>query len=375
MMARLLRALALALVVLIVVSGWLTVPDPGLTGERLGILVGLAGVAVGTLGLIRFALHNMSAFVLLFTLLVSSSLVLVWLQPNGNGFLGIFLAVSAAAFLLSPSTSAVVAIATVVALVLVAVLAGGRSFASLASNALGVAAFYVIAVLARRLGEGQQQAQRLLLELEESRAAQAQAAAIAERQRLARDMHDVLAHSLSGLVLQLEGARLLAAQRKADPDLVAAVERAHRLAKGGLEEARRAIGLLRDDELPGPERLPALAQSFAADTGIPCTLEVTGTERALGSEARLTLYRVAQEALTNVRKHAMPTRVEMHLFYEAEGTRLTVEDFGASGHIAFSPDGDGYGLTGMRERAELLGGRLTATGTTGGFRVALWVPE
>ncbi len=126
---------------------------------------------------------------------------------------------------------------------------------------------------------------------------------LAERQRLAREMHDVLAHSLSGLALQLEGARLRAS-RHDDPDLVEALERAHHLARSGIEEARRAIGMLRDDELPGPERLAGLVAEFERDTGIPATITVDGDSHALDTDARLTLFRTAQEALTNVRKHA-----------------------------------------------------------------------
>jgi signal transduction histidine kinase len=194
---------------------------------------------------------------------------------------------------------------------------------------------------------------------------------LAERQRLAREMHDVLAHSLSGLVLQLEGARLLAARGAPQEEVAAAVERAHRLARAGLGEARRAIGMLRDDELPGPERLPALADEFARDTGIPCETTVTGSGRELGPDARLTIYRVAQEALTNVRKHAHPDRVELRLGYEPGGARLTVEDFGEDAQQA----GAGYGLTGMRERAELIRGTLAAAPTGSGFRVELWVPS
>ena len=83
-------------------------------------------------------------------------------------------------------------------------------------------------------------------------------------------MHDVLAHSLSALALQLEGARLLARDRGADPAVVSAVERAHHLAREGLDEARRAIGALRGDELPGPERLQALADAFAEQAGARC---------------------------------------------------------------------------------------------------------
>ena len=112
-------------------------------------------------------------------------------------------------------------------------------------------------------------AERLLEELEQTRQAQVQAAALAERQRLVREMHDVLAHSLSGLVLQLEGARLLAVRQDGDPQVIDAVARAHQLAKLGLGEARRAIGMLRDDQLPGPERLPALVSDFQRYAGVP----------------------------------------------------------------------------------------------------------
>jgi signal transduction histidine kinase len=155
---------------------------------------------------------------------------------------------------------------------------------------------------------------------------------------------------------------------------VAALERAHRLAKAGLQDARRAIGALRDDEeLPGPELLAALAREFERDSGIRVDLAVTGRPQ-LGPEARLALYRTAQEALTNVRKHAHARSVEPRLAGRPQGARLTVEDRAVSGHWPPPPSGEGYGLTGMRERAELLGGTLTAGPTATGFRVELWLP-
>jgi len=204
--------------------------------------------------------------------------------------------------------------------------------------------------------------------------AELRAAALAERQRLARDMHDVLAHSLSGLLLQLEGARLLALASPADERLAGTIDRAHELAKNGLDEARRAIGMLRDDDLPGPDRLAALTAAFQADTGVPARFSSSGTSRELASSIRLALYRVAQEALTNVRKHARPERVEVRLDYLPDEVHLTIED---AGTLAVAPpagsDG-GYGLTGMRERAELLGGTLDAAPTSTGFRVLLKVP-
>jgi signal transduction histidine kinase len=257
-------------------------------------------------------------------------------------------------------------------------LTGDRSISGAVLTDIGVIAFYIMARLANRLREGQDEALALLVELEASQRAEAEAAALAERQRLAREMHDVLAHSLSGLVLQLEGARLLASREGVDPELAAAVDRSLHLGKAGLEEARRAIGMLRDEELPGPERLPALARDIERDLGVPCSFELSGEERPLGSVARLTVYRVAQEALTNVRRHARrPTSVALRLAYEPDGTRLVVEDVGdapVDAAIGRNGSGGGYGITGMRERAELLGGRLVAGATEAGFRVELWVP-
>jgi signal transduction histidine kinase len=239
---------------------------------------------------------------------------------------------------------------------------------------IGIVAFAVVSTFARRLGEVNEQAGALIVELEQTRAAQAQAAALGERQRLAREMHDVLAHSLSGLVLNLESARLLAAREAAGPELTDAIDRSQHLAKSGLEEARRAIGMLRDDELPGPDRLADLAAQFESDAGVACVFNVTGDERELPSDGRLTLYRAAQEALTNIRKHTRAEAVEVRLAYEDAGARLVVEDFEADGDRPPPGDGSGYGLTGMRERAELIGGTLTAGPTDRGFRVEVWVP-
>ena len=213
-------------------------------------------------------------------------------------------------------------------------------------------------------------------ELKASRASEAQAAAAAERGRLAREMHDVLAHSLSALALQLETTRLLARDRNSDPDVTQAIDRAHHLAASGLDEARRAIAAERGEELPGPERIGVLTDAFKEQSGLPVALEVRGEPRELAPEARLAVYRTAQEALTNVRRHATAERVDVRLDYTADSTVLVVEDHtvpGSSPPAAMGMNG-GYGLTGMRERAELLGGELLATPTPSGFRVELRLP-
>ena len=230
-----------------------------------------------------------------------------------------------------------------------------------------------------RYRQNDEQSQRLLAQMEETRDAELRAAALSERQRLAREMHDVLAHSLSGLVVQLEGARLLALSGPADGRLAATIDRAHQLAKSGLDEARRAIGMLRDDELPGPDKLAALARSFQADTGIPCQYSERGNPVELRPAVKLALYRVTQEALTNIRKHAHPERVEVLLDNQRDGVSLAVEDFAAPDDkpactADLEASGGGYGLTGMRERAELLGGTLIAGPTGRGFRVLLRIP-
>ena len=107
---------------------------------------------------------------------------------------------------------------------------------------------------------------------------------------------------------------------------------------------------------------------------MPCQVTVTGAEAELGTDARLTVYRVAQQALTNIRKHARASRVEIRLADEPHKTRLIVEDFGRCGQRPAPDEGTGHGLTGMTERAELLGGTLTAGPTDGWFRVDLQVP-
>ncbi len=369
---RWLRLLFPALLILVVASGFHARPAPSLAGRGLVVSVGLAGFVIGILGA-RWTLRRPGAVHAIFAaVLVAGSVALMWAQPSGPGAVGVLVGVLFVARLLPRRAGVGV---SMVAFVVLAVIAGigGRGPGLPLLGVLG--GFVGMAFLANRLGEANEQAEQLLVELEQTRAAEARAAGLAERQRLAREMHDVLAHSLSGLMLQLEGARMLAAERPGDPRLTDVIDRAHHLGKSGLEEARRAIGMLRDDELPGPERLAGLAAEFQEIRGIPCQFTVFGEERKLSSEVRFALYRVAQEALTNIAKHARPERVDLRLAYEPSITRLVVEDFATANGTRPPPTGDGgYGLTGMRERAELLGGTLTTDTTSSGFRVELDVP-
>jgi signal transduction histidine kinase len=373
---RWVRPLAVFVVGFVVTTAFQTTPGPGLHGQHLAVTAAVVGLSVATIAMLRVGRGSTAFSTSVICIAIVSSAALVGLQPDGPGFLGLFPAVSGAALRLPERVSGAVTAFAVAAVAVAWALAGNRSVEGVVLNEIGIVAFYILSMFARRYRESTEHAHRLLVELESSRAAQAEAAALNERQRLAREMHDVLAHSLSGLVLNLEGARLLAERDAVDAEVTRSIERAHRLAKTGLQEARRAIGMLRGDELPGPDGLTALAADFESDTGVPCALDVDGEERALGSDARLTLYRVAQEALTNIRKHAHPESVSVRLAYEPSGTRLTIEDVSpaADGDRSLANAGSGYGLTGMRERAALLGGTLTAGPTGSGFRVELWVP-
>jgi signal transduction histidine kinase len=134
------------------------------------------------------------------------------------------------------------------------------------------------------------------------------------------------------------------------------------------------VTVLHEGPLPGPQRLQDLAAEFEGDTGVPCQFVTSGEPRPLGGDCHLTLYRVAQEALTNIRKHACPERVTVQLDYEPSGTRLSFEDFEFQAGGVPPGGGTGYGLAGMRERAALLGGRLSTGPTEHGFRVGLRVP-
>jgi signal transduction histidine kinase len=370
-------------------------PQPGLHGTRLVITVAACCFVVSLIALIRLlgGLLPLTqtqpvtprAQQLVVALLVASSVTLEWLQSSDAGTIGLYVAVAVGARTYPRRVSAVM-FGACLAYFLTFTVAGDIGWNSTRhglpglNDVVAIIPVYLVSLFARRIRVQEDQEEQLLAELEESRAAELRAAALAERQRLAREMHDVLAHSLSGLVVQLEGARVLAVTAPGDVRLPDAIDRAHQLAKSGLDEARQAIGTLRDDELPGPNRLSELSDAFTADTGIPCQFTQTGERRELSPAVRLALYRVAQESLTNARRHARPDAVDVRLDYLPGTVTLTVEDIARQpvrvGVPAAAPvtPGGGYGLTGMRERAGLLGGVLDAGPTEAGFLVRLRVP-
>lgn len=185
-----------------------------------------------------------------------------------------------------------------------------------------------------------------------------------ERNRLAREIHDSLGHYLTTVAVQLEAARALHGTEPARA--LDAVEKAHGLAREALVEVRRSVGALRAEGPARPlvERLRELAEG---EVDVTVDLRVVGTARRLGPEVEHGLFRVAQEGLTNVRKHAAAKAVTVTVDFSAgDRVRLRMADDGrGSGRAA---PARGYGLTGLRERVALLGGTLTAeNGPAGGF--------
>jgi signal transduction histidine kinase len=272
---------------------------------------------------------------------------------------------------------------------LAALLAGQSSAASVTSVDAGAAFLFAVGVFIRSASisrdtarAAQAHAEQLLAQLRDSHAAQAEAVAVTERARLAREIHDILAHALSGLVLALDTAQLLGQQPDADAATMAGileqVARGQRIARDGLADTRRAISALRGDELPGPALLDRLVRQTSEATGIHASLAVHGEQRLLPPEIALALYRTAQEALINTAKYAgRGGTAELLLTYRPDDVELEIEDTRPTGAAPRKLAGltfGGYGLTGMRERAELLGGRLTAGPTDQGFRVELWLP-
>jgi signal transduction histidine kinase len=253
---------------------------------------------------------------------------------------------------------------TVIALALYAAVNDDVWLTTLATTAGLALAGYVLRLDAEARGN----AQRLLNQERAARAAEAESAALAERARIAREIHDVLAHSLSAQLVHLEAARLLI-EGGADRDqLLERVVAARGMARDGLAETRQALSALRGDMTPLEE---FLTQLVGTADGAETT--ISGERRPLAAEASQAVRRVAQEALTNVRKHAPGAKIRVWLEYGEDRVTLVVRDSGGSpGEL--SATGGGYGLLGMRERAELLGGSLDAGPDDEGFVVTLKVP-
>ena len=324
------------------------------------VVAGMLGLDVLALGLLLLAWRRGQAFVL-FSATVVLSLVTCAYVPYA-GLTPLFMVMWIVPFrmpLWPVATFAVAAIGGWVGVSVAEELPGN----AIGGVAAGLGWAVLFAAVVKQLAVTKRQAAEL-----------ATARVLAERQRLAREIHDILAHALSAQVVHLEGTRMLLA-RDGDPAVaLARVEQAGAMARAGLEETKRAVAALRGESVPVADELTSLADQFRTTTGNRCVVEVSGDPSDLSAEARLAVVRTAQEALTNVHKHAPRASVTVTLRCGAGRCELDVTDTGGRpGEL--SSAGNGYGLVGMRERAELLGGELTAGPAEAGFRVLLTVPS
>jgi signal transduction histidine kinase len=227
----------LAMTAIFVVS-LATEPRPGLEGDGPSVALALAVFAAGVFLSVPHRKVSDVRRVAGLVALGAATCALIALQPNSVVYGAAYYVVIAAALRLNLVPALIIAGLMVAGASVAIGLTVEDPYATIASLYVSVVPWFLVMRLIGGLHKGREKAEDLVEELRESRAAHVESAALAERGRVARDMHDVLAHSLSALALQLEGARLLAQDRGSDPEVVAAVERAHHLAAEGL--ARRA---------------------------------------------------------------------------------------------------------------------------------------
>src|SRR3954447_4457793 len=368
---------------LLISAGWVTaaiiagitatsgLPDDPTTAVATVVLT-VVGLGLWCLALLpQVAAPRVLAPVLLCVGLAGAGLQL--LHPDGPGFVLAYMALGGIGLALPRRLALRTAVVVLAAAVAAEAATNEHAAAAALRLAGGCTALFLATMFAAASRDAQAQSQALLEQEAATRAAREEAAVPGERQRLARELHDVLAHTLSGLAVQLEGARLLAERTGADPRLAEQVTNAQRLARDGMTSAKRAVATLRGQALPGPAQLPALIEQTRL-SGLPAALTVHGEPRPLAAESGLAVYRVVQEALTNTAKYAgRGATATATLTWTDDALTVEVVDSGGDGTSAGLLSG-GYGLAGLAERAALAGGRLDAGPTTDGWRVALTMP-
>jgi signal transduction histidine kinase len=263
---------------------------------------------------------------------------------------------------------------------LIWLLFGASVIATLEHPAILIVAWIVGRTLRDRQVQAEQSA-ALLAKADELREEQAKVAALDERTRIAREIHDVLAHSLGALVLHIQAAQAILIEQHDEARAVELLGQARRLATDGLNETRRAVHALRGEARPLPDGLAELSVDHQRRHGARVTFEVSGEPRSLPPDAGLALARVAQEALVNTAKYAPHQPVDIRLDYADAHTSLAVTN-----HLSEDDPGDhepaelatvngGYGLAGMRERLLLVGGTLNVGRNGGDWAVVARVPR
>lgn len=228
--------------------------------------------------------------------------------------------------------------------------------------------------LNRRLQEATWEMAQTNMKLQEYAITAEQEAMLNERKRVAREIHDTLAYTLTNILMMMEAAIDMA--DKSSPDLIKHLEVARNQAKEGLAEVRYALQALRPVEFSGFVGLSAiqrLVRAFEKAAQIKVVLELGDVPLYLGEEANLTLFRLVQEGLTNALRHGKASRISVLFTRDRDGVFVTIKDNGiGSGSVGPKT---GFGLLGMQERVERLGGRLEVISEPGeGFTLRAWIP-
>ncbi|HTX26705.1 MAG TPA: histidine kinase [Streptosporangiaceae bacterium] len=369
------------LIGLVLADVWLGHPGPGLGGRHLVLLVGSALAALTWIAWLPAERVGPRVRVPVLLAGMAGACLAALVSPSTAAT-----ALPLAIGIMAGSSYSVLEGAGVAACGLITLVVGSRVVTSAGFSLLGTCAA-VVGGLAAGLWRSQyrlraEQAELAAMQTRRAEQEHIRAQVLDERARIAREIHDILAHTLGGLVVQLDAADAMLSDGD-DPDAGRRlVGGARRLAVEGLEEARQAIAALRTDPVDLPEALAALA---AGDGRGRVSYEVRGTPRRLAPEASLAVYRTAQEALANARKHApgAPVAVTLSFGEHADRERATVlrvangappGDPVGSPAVSLASTGGGYGLDGLTERAELLGGTLHAGSCEDGWVVELTVP-
>jgi signal transduction histidine kinase len=369
------------LIIVVITTVWLAHPGPasgGARGPAIAVLLGISAAAW-----IAWIFSDGRDQLMTWSLAVMGAAggVLAALSPNGPAVAVGAVAAFAAGARLSTMASLGVTAETVAGF-LATGLVVGVSTVQLVGYSWAFVGLWTVALTRNEFLIRAVQAERTLAETRRAREAETQAAAFAERARIARDLHDVLAHSLAAVSVNLQAAEGLLSSDTLpadNPELIKAIEcidRAGTLTRDGLAAAKRAVLALRDDAAPLPDQLAVLADQYRTVGDPSVKIEINGRVRPITAEASVAAYRTAQEALTNARKHAPGEPVTLRLDYEPEEIALSVVNpmppQSAAGPLADT--GGGVGLVGLTERAALAGGTFDAGPDGKNWQVNLRIP-
>ena len=376
-LATLIRIAALVAIDLSILSSRY---HPGTSGRHLVVTVLFVLTSIAWLTWTVWPSRQRTITLELYVLAIGGGL-LIGAAPDSGASAFVFIAAAAAGMRVTLDRALV--------LVALGALAGGvttliytGSGLGLLAYTLGFAAVALAGSNSRQSSERAEQAELLLAQTQRSHEEQLRVARLEESTRIAREIHDVLAHALAGLTIQLEATSALLEQGADRDAILTRVQRAHALAREGLQETRRAVGALRGESIPASAAIEALVEEHRAGANASVQLTIDGDRGRLSGPTGQAVLRVIQEALTNVRKHAPGANVsvEVHAGERSdEEVVLRVDDRQPGNGVAtqsspLASTGGGYGLTGMQERAQLLGGTLSAGARPDGWRVELHLP-